>query len=163
MSIAISKIFKEAKREGMPVSAPGIILYSLEASIIDKHNKNKAHKYKVPYFTDAKLLTHDQLERINNIIAEKHNLKVDSINKDSSIVDISKYHLDENEYPYLSKESSKESFKESSKEDIINKLEKEWNEDLECSKIVSNKKSHEKNQPKRMSKYDKLNKYKQHH
>ena len=87
----------------MPLSAPGIILYSLEASIADKNNKNKAYKYKIPYFTDAKLLTHDQLERINNIINEKHSIVNEyKPSKDVSITDMSKYHLSETEYPSLS-------------------------------------------------------------
>ena len=179
MSIAISKIYKEAHREGMPLSAPGIILYSLEASIVNTTNKNKAYKYKVPYFTDAKLLTHDQLERINRIIEEKHDLSIDSKPvKDVSIVDISKYHLDESEYPSLdsisksskdsqSHEQSHEQSKEEQRKDIINQLEKEWNEDVnESIKNESNKQYNNKsknNEIKKMSKRNKLNKHKQCH
>lgn len=193
MSIAISKIYKEAHKEGMPISAPGIILFSLETSIVNKANKNKAYRYKVPYFTDAKLLTHDQLERINKIISEEHDLSVDyKPKKDVSLMDVSKYHLSETEYPSLencnSKQSQKQSKKQSKKqsqqqeeehkiekeievkekskeeqrEDIINQLEKEWNEDAKenSKEQIQNKTD---NESKKMSKRDKLNKYKRHH
>ena len=91
MSAVTKMIFKEARKENMPLSAPGVVLFSLESSIPDKLNKNKAYHYKRPYFTEARLLTHDQLDRINKIISEKHEIISEQkpIKKEVSVLDMS--------------------------------------------------------------------------
>ena len=92
MSNVISKIFREAHEKDMPLSAPGIALFTIQASTTDKFDSSKAFRYKSPYFTDVKLLTHDQLERINKIIEEKHpnNEYSNYTKKDISVMDLSK-------------------------------------------------------------------------
>ena len=167
MSIAISKIFKEARREGMPLSAPGIILYSLETAIPDRKDKTKAHKYKIPYFTDARLLTHDQLERINKIIEEKHELvNTNKPKKEVSVLDMSS--LDSVDSPWLKQSQNKqieeqkinnnEKTKKTSNDEWLN--ENKW---LNENTLEQPKKIVQKTEQKKMTKRDKLNKHKLSH
>ena len=138
----------------MPLSAPGIILFSLETAIPDRKDKTKAHKYKIPYFTDAKLLTHDQLERINKIIEEKHELvNNDKPKKEVSVLDMSS--LNSVDSPWL-KQSQKTNQNEISKEATND----EW---LNENTLEQPKKNEHKTEQKKMTKRDKLNKHKLSH
>lgn len=141
MSKVISKIFREAREKDMPMSAPGIALFSLQASTPDKFDSSKAYRYKTPYFTEVKLLTHDQLERINKIIEEKHPKSEYSnyTKKDVSIMDLSKISQKETvkivgEFPKLGdekpqKDLSKKSLKNVFKKTIKNSQEKQLTEE----------------------------------
>lgn len=136
MSKVISKIFREAHEKDMPLSAPGIALFTIQASTPDKFNSKKAYRYRTPYFTDVKLLTHDQLDRINKIIEEKHpNSEYSNYTKkDVSIMDLSKISQKETvkisgEFPKLEDEVvQKESSKKPLKKTVKNNQEKQLSE-----------------------------------
>ena len=136
MSKVISKIFREAHEKDMPLSAPGIALFTIQASTPDKFNSKKAYRYRTPYFTDVKLLTHDQLERINKIIDEKHpNSEYSNYTKkDVSIMDLSKISQKEvvkisGEFPKLEDEVvQKESSKKPLTKPVKNNQEKQLTE-----------------------------------
>ena len=153
MSIAISKIYKEAHKKGMPISSPGLIMFSLESATRDKRNTSKAYRYKIPYFTEARLLTHDQLERINKILEED----VEIISEEPTI------EID-NDFPSLESiqaptQDSKQEIKEESINEPIDEIEKASEE---MSKEKREIKSREK-KPMKMTRMNKLNKYKRRH
>jgi len=62
------RIFQEAKNKNNPLTSAGLIMFSLETEIPNKYDSKKAYKYKQPNFTEIKLLTLEQLEKINEII-----------------------------------------------------------------------------------------------
>lgn len=177
MSKVISKIFREAHEKDMPLSAPGIALFTIQASTPDKFNSKKAYRYRTPYFTDVKLLTHDQLERINKIIEEKHpNSEYSNYTKkDVSIMDLSKISQKETvkisgEFPKLEDEVvQKESSKKPLTKTAKNNQEKQLTETpqktiveishgkvIEESQKESIEESHEKSHEKPLEKHQKI-------
>lgn len=83
----VSQIYELAKEQGMPISSPGLIMFSLNTKIPNKFDSHKAFIYDKPTFTEIHLLTHEQLEEINKILyKDDNNIK----KKDISIIDFSK-------------------------------------------------------------------------
>ena len=92
----ISQIYELAKEKGMPISSPGLIMFSLNTKIPNKYNNHKAFIYDKPLFTEIHLLTHNQLERINKIIEEgEQKIEEPTIKKkEVSVIDFSKINSD---------------------------------------------------------------------
>ena len=141
------RIFQEAKNKDNPISSAGLILFTLETEIPNKYNPKKAYKYKQPNFTDIKLLTLEQLEKINEILYPEEEKNIPQ-KKEVSIMDFSK--INQND------EKPRNVFEEVSKpRNVFEEASKPRNVFEEASKP--------RKEIKKMTKFDKLTKHKQKH